>query len=132
MRRTLLVIPFLAAAACDGANPANPCALAQQGSTALPLVAAPAVRVAVVDSVTGLNRAPAARGAFVRDNVADTLHREGTEHLVAGGPAGRYTVVIQVGGYALWARDGVEVRGSDCGVQTVELTARLQPRAVAP
>jgi hypothetical protein len=126
-RRPLFVLPLLAAvAACDGEDPAAPCPLAlSSGASPTSLVAQPSVRITVVDSVSGNSLAGPARGAFVRGSMADSLRHEGGT-LVAYGPAGRYTVVVQVGAYQLWTRSDVQVGMGECVLETAELTARMQ------
>lgn len=126
MRRTLILVPLLAAAACDGDNGVSCPPVAQSLSTSpTSLVVRPAVEVTVVDSASGNSLAPGARGAFVTGQVADSLRHAGAT-LTAYGPAGRYSVVVQVGGYQLWAQDDVQVRAGECSFQTVHLTARMQ------
>lgn len=119
MRRPLFAPPLLAAAlaACDGDG-------LVQCPPSLP-EAQFAVRVAVMDSVTGTSLAAGATGAFVTGSVADSLRHVGDE-LVADGPAGRYAVVVQRPGYVLWAVDDVTVRAGDCATESVQLTARLR------
>lgn len=119
MRRPLFALPLLAAAlaACDGDG-------VVQCAPSLP-EAQFAVRVLVIDSVSGTSLAAGATGAFVTGNLADSLRHRGDE-LVADGPAGRYAVVVQRPGYVLWAADDVRVRAGDCGTESVQLTARLR------
>ncbi|HEX6913152.1 MAG TPA: hypothetical protein VF142_22265 [Longimicrobium sp.] len=127
MRRLSILVPLLAAAAaCDGDNGVScPPVQAALGTSPTSSVVRPAVEVTVVDSASGNSLVPAARGAFAAGEVADSLRHAGAT-LAAYGPAGRYTVVVQVGGYLLWARDNVQVRAGDCAFETVQLTARMQ------
>jgi hypothetical protein len=99
--------------------------LAPAGSDRL-LAAPVAVRVTVVDSASGASLAAGASGAFVTGTFADSLHHDDPALLTAYGPAGRYSLVVQHPGYASWGRDDVRVRAGECGMATVELTARLQ------
>lgn len=99
---------------------------APAGPTRLSLTAPVAVRVTVVDSASGANLAAGAAGAFVTGSFADSLRHDGPALLTAFGPAGTYSLVVQHPGYLAWGRDGVRVRAGDCGMATVELTARLR------
>lgn len=117
--RPFLALPLLAAAlaACDGdAIVRCPASLPE---------AQYAVRVMVMDSVTGTSLTAGATGAFVTGSTADSLRHVGDE-LVADGPPGRYAVVVQRPGYVLWAVDDVRVRAGDCGTESVQLTALLR------
>ena len=131
------VLPLLALAlaacedsvvACD--QPGNLRASAQlapgTGPRRLSEVAPVAVRVTVVDSVTGTNLSAGATGSYVIGTLADSLRHDFNSLLVAYGPSGRYTLVVQHAGYAAWGRDDVHVAADQCGLETLELTARMQ------
>ena len=107
-------------------------------SVICPGISAPAIAVEVLDSVT---LRPAAGGAegWVRDgSYEDSLVVIGwtgpeitpfTAIQMAGAydRPGTYTVEISRPGYAQWRREGVRAGEGSCGVETVELTAKLQP-----
>jgi hypothetical protein len=94
---------------------------------------APAVRVTVVDAATGRNVSGGATGSYVSGTVADSLRHHFPTMLVAYGPAGRYSLVVQHPGYATWGRDDVRVSTGECGeLDSAEVTARLQPLGGQP
>lgn len=128
MHRTILLAPLaLALAACNGEQP-TACMLpasSPSASSSLPVIF-PAVLVSVQDSVTGIDLAPASSGAFVVGTYADSLRHDGGAALAAYGPAGRYTLVVQHAGYAIWGTDRVRVTGGDCSLDTEQITAKLQ------
>lgn len=136
--RRLIALPLLALAlalaACDDEPPtacflpnASAGDLSSAGGSTLSIAALPAVLVAVQDSVTGEDLAPGARGAFVVGTYADSLRHGWDGPLVAWGPAGRYSLVVQRAGYAIWGTNDVRVVAGDCGPRTETITARLQP-----
>ena len=100
----------------------------------------PAVHVFVRDAMTG---APAAEGAAgtIRDGeYVEALRVHATDYpqgpdmpgrplsLAAGiGRPGTYTVSIEKDGYQPWEVSGIRARNGPCGVETVVLTAHLQP-----
>lgn len=93
----------------------------------------PAVRVTVVDSVSGVVIAGLARGAVHDGAFVDSLRPGGadgqgvvTELVAADERPGTYRIEVRAPGYALWVRTGVQVPAGECHVQTAELTARLQ------
>lgn len=90
-------------------------------------VAPPAVWVTVVDSATGHNLSDGATGSYVSGAVADSLRHHVPTTLVAYGPAGRYSVVVQHPGYATWGRDDLRVSTGECGeLDAAQVTARLR------
>ena len=90
--------------------------------------ARPALRVEVVDSLTGALLAEPL--VWVRDgSFQDTLE---VSFGRASGPherPGTYEVHVEHDGYEPWVRASVRVSEDECHVQTRSLTARLQPRA---
>ena len=131
MHRTILLAPLaLALASCNGEQP-TVCMLpasspSPSATSSLPVIF-PSVLVSVQDSVTGVDLAPASSGAFVVGTYADSLRHGGPgAELAAYGPSGRYTLVVQHAGYAIWGTDQVRVTGGDCSVETQRITAKLQ------
>lgn len=143
MRPLLALSPLLllALSACDGGTStlcpgplpnelrASVAIDGSGGPRRLSTVGPTAVRVTVVDSVSGRNLAQEATGTFVTGTVAGSLLRQ-PPVLTAHGPAGRYTLVVNHPGYATWGTDAVRVRAGDCGPETEEVTARLRPEEV--
>lgn len=87
--------------------------------------AVPAVRVAVVDSVSG--EAVLEPLVWVRDGMfQDTLDVFDGIAIGAYERAGTYAVHVEHDSYAPWVRSGVTVSENECHVITRELTARLQ------
>ncbi|HEY0306056.1 MAG TPA: hypothetical protein VGC44_13880 [Longimicrobiales bacterium] len=88
----------------------------------------PAIQVEIRDSVTN---APAAAGAIVIATSGSFTDSMSVTHDLMVGlaqeRAGTYTVRVRKTGYRLWSRSGVEVRGGECGVTTVNVLARLHP-----
>ncbi|HEX5724585.1 MAG TPA: hypothetical protein VFX98_03920 [Longimicrobiaceae bacterium] len=89
----------------------------------------PSVEVTAQDSVTGQIVTPGAsliirEGAFV-----DSVMAPPPVTSIAAGSnrPGTYQVTVRRPGYQVWRREGVRVDDADCGVETVELVARLQP-----
>ena len=130
---TIPALLALALAACDGDEPPTYCVLPNvsvgtpaSGPLELSIAPQPAVVVLVQDSVTGADLVPGATGAFVVGNFADSLRHQFNGPLVAWGPAGRYSLVVQHPGYATWGTDQVRVTAETCGPHTETVTARLQ------
>jgi hypothetical protein len=108
--------------------------LAQTGAVVCDLVARPAVRVTVIDSVTG---SPVMHGTRVRirdgafaDSIttpADTTiaYWHGILFGTATERPGRYSVTVSHQGYADWSVSGVRVTKNACGVIPVLVVARL-------
>ena len=116
---TFLVLTALLGTGCDAVLPG--------GCTA---EAVPAIEITVVDAETGLGAPDGASGTLSDGTRTDSLFNygrepNGSEVLVGGGSAGTYAVRVTNAGYQTWSRDGVRVRGGDCGPQTVRLTAEL-------
>jgi len=59
----------------------------------------------------------------------DSYRSSAGTHTLTGGyeRPGTYSLRVEAAGYRTWSRDGVRVRGGDCGPQTVRLTAELDP-----
>lgn len=127
MRRArFLLLPALALlAACDGDF--------LTGEAICPAVLAASLEVEVVDAGTGANLASGASGAWVTGRESGTLGGvdRPTQYLTVFGPAGRYSVMVQHPGYAVWGRDDVQVNRGTCGPQTVRLRAELVRNAAA-
>ena len=105
-------------AACDGLA---------TGSPVCPGVVVPSLEVEVVDAATGANLAGDAEGWWVTGTEAGPLedHYVPSRLLTGYGPAGRYSVIVQHPGYAVWGRDDVRVARGECGPETVTLRAEL-------
>ncbi len=92
------------------------------------------VVVLVKDAVSGLPIAEGSTlilrdGAFV-DSISASAPYDDAAPLVTQNSwerAGTYTVTVRRPGYAEWVATGVSVVGGVCHVQTVGLTAQLQP-----
>lgn len=127
MRRArFLLLPALALlAACDGDF--------LTGEAICPAVVVPSLEVEVVDAVTGTNLTPGATGSWVTGRESGTLGEveRTTQYLTVFGPAGRYGVIVQHPGYAVWGRDDVQVNRGTCGPRTVRLRAELVRNAAA-
>lgn len=113
------LVPALALlAACDDVGTGTVC----------PAVPVPAVRVVVVDGATDVDLGRSATGWWVSGENRGVLEKNFLEakiDLMAFGPAGRYSVIVQHPGYATWGRDGIRVREGACGPQTVTVLAEL-------
>ena len=92
-----------------------------------PAVVTPSLKLQVVDAGTGANLVPGASAAWVSGRDAGPF--VGNDPLqttvVAYGPAGRYSVIVQHPGYAPWGRDDVRVAAGACGPRTVSLRAEM-------
>ncbi len=96
------------------------------------------IMVTVLDSVTGTGLA---RGATVvlQDGAYSDSSVFGPGDPIPGDSvfyatqtyerAGTYSVRVRRPGYALWAREGVQVTADQCHVVTVRVRARLQPNS---
>ncbi len=117
--RILGLLPALALlAACDDTGT----------NTVCPAVPVPAVRVVVVDSATSVDLGRSATGWWVTGEHRGVLEKNFLEaqiDLLAYGPAGRYSVIVQQPGYHTWGRDDIRVRDGQCGPQTVTVRAEL-------
>jgi hypothetical protein len=94
----------------------------------------PAVMVQVKDSLTNVGTASGAslvvRDAAFTDSVAVPNARPDLNDWVlaaAGERAGVYQVTVSKPGYAKWVQSNVRVTKNQCHVNTVNLTALLQP-----
>jgi hypothetical protein len=118
MRRRLIV-PFCALllAACEDPG----------GVTACPDILRPSLQVEVVDSATGARRTGNARGWWITGDQTGPLERNplASDGLLAYGPAGAYSLIIQVNGYRSWGRDDLRVEGDACGPRTLEVRAEV-------
>jgi len=103
-------------------------------STDCNAVAAYALRVAVIDSASGLppNSTPSLTvtdGAFSESHPAPNLGGGSVnEFLAAKERPGEYQVVVRAAGYADWTRSGIRAeRQGQCRIlQTVQVNARLR------
>lgn len=92
----------------------------------------PGILVHVVDSVSGSQTvsggmAIAVDGAF-RDSVSFSANASTSLSLpLAYERQGTYAVTVRTPGYATWLKTGVQVTKGVCHVNTVSLTAKLQP-----
>lgn len=94
----------------------------------------PALMVYVKDSLTNTGTASGAslvaREGTYKDSVAFPDGRpelNGLNLNAAGERAGTYEVAVSKPGYATWIKSGVRVTKNECHVNTVQLTALLQP-----
>jgi len=115
---------FTVAEACRAADHTGPVCAPTLGE---------AVAVVVRDAQTGAPLAAEARGVVQEGSYVDSLRPEPLQQptqwtLVGGGDrAGTYTVVVEHQGSVPWQRSGVVVNRGACGVETVTLTADLEP-----
>jgi len=92
-----------------------------------PAYVPPAVIVTAVDSLTNANVTPGATITLANADFSATAvaNPEFTSMSVGGRP-GTFTVTVAQAGYRVWTKTGVKVEEGQCGVKTVNLTARLQ------
>lgn len=92
------------------------------------LIPVHALEVHLEDAMTDLPVADSEARAFVVDgSFVHELERMGSAFFGPYERPGRYTVNVVSPGYDPWVREGVRVRADDCHVETVRLTARLEP-----
>ena len=94
-------------------------------SIVCPSVPVPALAISVLDGQGERSLAPEARGWYQVGTQRDSLrYRSGQfgDFLVANGPAGVYTVEVNVAGHAPWTGSAA-VQSDACGPATVRLTA---------
>lgn len=92
-----------------------------------PDVAVPSIELQVVDAATGANLVPGMAAGWVSGQTAGPFVGSdplGTE-VVAYGPPGRYSVIVQHPGYVAWGRDDIRVAPGTCGPRTVSLRAAM-------
>lgn len=94
----------------------------------------PALMVYVKDSLTNAGTASGAslvaRDGDFKDSVAFPAGQPDLNNLnlsAAGERAGTYVVAVSKPGYATWIKSNVRVTKNACHVNTVQLTAALQP-----
>jgi hypothetical protein len=94
----------------------------------------PALMVYVKDSLTNTGTASGAslivREGTYKDSVAFPNGKPELNDLnlnAAGERAGTYQVAVSKPGYATWIKSNVRVTKNECHVNTVQLTALLQP-----
>jgi hypothetical protein len=114
---------FIGAVACSGST-----------SLACTLEVRPGVAVYVKDSLTSAGVASGAslvvREGSYKDSVATPDSRPDLDDsplFAAGERAGTYQVTVLKPGYAAWLKSNVRVTSNRCHVNTVNLTALLQP-----
>lgn len=98
------------------------------------LVASPGIVVEIRDALTATPVADSATGAAVDLSFVDSLMPAGIDssgrllsRATAFERSGTYAVFVTRHGYANWSQSGVRVTRGECHVNTVHLTARLQP-----
>lgn len=115
-----------------------PCALAAGCSDifgqSCTLEARPAIIVEIRHAQTSTPLADSARGSVVDGGFVDSLRPQGIDSLgrlvsraAAIERAGTYTVSVTRSGYTNWTQSNVQATRGDCHVNTVRLTAALQP-----
>lgn len=90
----------------------------------------PTMRIEVLDAGTGAPLMGSTGAIRDGDYDEELTSMDGSNYLWAGGVSGRagtYDVTVQREGYATWSREDVRVSANQCGVRTVDLTARLEP-----
>ncbi|MEP0547553.1 MAG: hypothetical protein ABJF88_11525 [Rhodothermales bacterium] len=125
MRTLISLFPLafvLLSAGCDAIQSGNCTAEAE-----------PAIEVEVIDAATGEPAAEGATGVVTEGAYSDSLivigiNADNQEFLLGGAyeRTGTYDVRVEKEGYQTWTREGVRVRGDDCGPRTVRLTAQLE------
>ncbi|HEX6749450.1 MAG TPA: hypothetical protein VF092_19295 [Longimicrobium sp.] len=119
MKRLLLAAALLPLAACT-----SPLL-----DTVCPDWIPPAVQVTVQDSLSGAVITPGAT-VVIRDGAyADSLTVPPPVETIGlgSGRVGTYEVTVRKSGYRNWVKAGVQAKDGTCGVQTVNLVARLVP-----
>jgi hypothetical protein len=116
---------LLAAVACGSPAPVSPVCTADFR---------PGVVVHVKDSLTGAGAASGAslvvREGFFKDSVAFPNSRPDLNDsplAAAGERGGTYQITVSKPGYATWSQSNVRVTENQCHVNTIQLTALLQP-----
>ncbi len=116
--RALLPAGLVLLAACEDTGTGTVC-------SGVPV---PAVRVVVVDAATDVDLGRSATGWWVSGERRGLLEKNFLQaeiDLLAYGPAGTYSIIVQQEGYRIWGRDDVRVRDGQCGPETVILRAEL-------
>ena len=104
------------------------------GARECPLSIEPAIVVWITDAETGEARAATASGYVAQGEYVDSLRAAAWDRddtVLALGTreagAGLYRVVVEAPGYERWLRGNVAVTDGECGVETRELDAELEP-----
>lgn len=122
MKRTWFALPaVLALAACEEIS---------VGPGVCPDVVPPSVQVTALDSVTSANVTSGATLVLANAAGVDSVTAPSgpiTTMGVGENRTGTFTLRVRRTGYQLWTRSGVKVEQGDCGAQTIQVTARLQP-----
>ncbi|HET6777637.1 MAG TPA: hypothetical protein VFH26_01985 [Gemmatimonadales bacterium] len=94
----------------------------------------PAIVVEIRDGFDGTPLAGSSRGAVQEGQFVDSLRPYGSfgngvliSRAAADERPGVYTVTVEHDGYLTWRVEGVRVQRGSCNVETVQLTAGLQP-----
>jgi len=91
-------------------------------------IAVPGLSVTVVDSASGDTLPPPSVVVAKDGAYADTAGSINAPHYsLVYERKGTYVVTVTHAGYSSWHRSGVVVTADRCHVQTVQLTAKLQP-----
>jgi hypothetical protein len=91
----------------------------------------PSVNVTVQDSVTGANVTPGATLVLREGTYVDSVQAPPvvTSMGVGVNRAGTFTLTVSQTGYQAWTKTGIKVEKGQCGVRTVDVTARLKSGA---
>lgn len=119
------VPPLLALAACETPPLEVVC----------PRVLTPSVQVTALDSLTNVNVTPGATLVLQHSAGVDSVTVPTvplTSAHVGEGRSGTFTLRVRRAGYRVWEKTGVQVEAEECGVKTVDVTARLEPIGPGP
>jgi hypothetical protein len=119
---------FLRLAAAGAIGSTLGCDALQIG-TACTDEARPGLVVTVLDSVTkaAISGASVTARSGTRTDVVPDYESARSSYPLAYEKAGTYSVTVEKAGYRTWLRSDVRVTSDRCHVQTVSLTALLQP-----
>lgn len=98
------------------------------GTNVCPAMPAPSLLVEVVDAASGTSLNAGASGWWISGDYRGRLERnviEPSQELAAFGPSGRYSLIVQHAGYAVWGRDDLRVRRGECGPHTLRVRVEL-------
>ena len=100
-----------------------------------PRILTPSVQVTAVDSLTNVNVTAGATLVLQHSTGADSVTvptASVTSAFVGDSRSGTFTLRVRRSGYHLWEKTGVRVEAEECGVKTVNVTARLDPIGPGP
>lgn len=121
MKRTWFALPAVfALAACEEISDPGIC----------PAVVPYSVQVTALDSVTNANVTSGATLVLANAAGVDSVTAPTgplTSMGVGSNRTGTFTLRVRQTGYQVWTKSGVKVERGDCGAQTVQVTAKLQP-----